>query len=414
MEHYPVIIIGAGLAGLSCATYLAKAEQPFLLLEGSNTIGGRIRTDRYKGYLLDYGFQVFLANYPEARKLLNYETLDLKAFRSGALIKQKAGFLKVVHPLKEPSQLFPTLLSGVGTLADKFRILQLGTQTIPAPDEKLLQGDNGLSTMAYLRQQGFSDKIINTFFAPFFGDVYLNRELKPSSNFFRFLFKYFATSDVTLPAQGIEAIPAQLAAKLPAGSIRTNSPVAALTDNNEITLVNGQKLKAGILVIATDATAAAHLLGEAPPLLFNQTTCTYFTADESPDSSKLLILNPNSQSVVHNLSVPSDISSDYAPAGKALISVSTHVAHGLSPENLAIKIKEELKGWFGEPVENWRYLKTYFIPEALPPTAPNPAKPSLQLGPNRYRCGDYLAYPSQNASLATGRLVAEAITGKKF
>ena len=268
--------------------------------------------------------------------------------------------------------------------------------------------------MAYLRKQGFSDKIINDFFIPFFGGVYLARDLKTSSGFFRFIFKYFAKSDVTLPADGIEAIPAQLAGKLPPGTLRTESLVEALTPENELVLANGQSLKARIVVLATDAAATARLLGEEVPEAFNQTTCTYFTADESPNKARLLMLNPNSNSVVHNLSVPSDISPDYAPAGKALISVSTHGPHGLAPEILALKIKEELKDWFGEPVETWRYLKTYFIPEALPPAAPNPAHPPLQINQNRYRCGDYTAYPSLNAAMGTGRLVAEAITGKHF
>ncbi|GEO02568.1 oxidoreductase [Adhaeribacter aerolatus] len=414
MENYPVVIIGAGVAGLSCATYLARTGQSFLILEGSTGIGGRVRTDRYKGYLLDRGFQVFLADYPEAHKLLDYESLGLQAFRSGALIKQGNGFSEVVHPLKEPGQLFTTLISRFATLPDKLRILKLGTQILPLSDESLLQGPANQSTMAYLQQQGFSQKIIQNFFIPFFGGVYLDRDLKTSSNFFRFIFKYFATSAVTLPTEGIEAIPAQLAAKLPAGSIRTGTMVKALTPENEIILADGERLTAGTLVLATDAAAAAQLLGEEPPARLNQTTCTYFTSDESPNNSKLLMLNPNSHSVVHNVSVPSDICPSYAPAGKALISVSTHGPHGLSPENLALKIKAELKTWFGETVENWRYLKTYFIPQGLPPTAPNPAQPFLQLAANLYRCGDYTAYPSLNAAMATGRLVAENITGKKF
>ncbi|MDB5262947.1 MAG: FAD-dependent oxidoreductase [Adhaeribacter sp.] len=413
MEFHPVIIIGAGMAGLSCAAYLTQAGQPFLLLEGSNGVGGRVRTDRYKGYLLDRGFQIFLADYPETRKLLDYEALNLQAFRSGALIKKAHNFIQVVHPLKEPNQLFDTLLSQVGTLPDKLRILKLAAQTVSRPDEQLLQPQE-MSTLAYLQSQGFSDKIIQTFFRPFFGGVYLDRDLKTSSSFFRFIFKYFAKSPVTLPAEGMEAIPAQLAAKLPPGTLRTNCAVETLTPNNEILLSNGQSLKAGIVVLATDAATSARLLADEAPRDFNQTTCTYFTADESPNKAKLLMLNPDSRSVVHNLSVPSDINPGYAPAGKALISVSTHGPHGLSPETLALSIKKELQSWFGEPVESWRYLKTYFIPEALPPTASNPAQPALRLTPNRYRCGDYTAYPSLNAAMATGRMVAEDISGKKF
>jgi phytoene dehydrogenase-like protein len=413
MEHFPVIIIGAGVAGLTCAAYLAQANQPFLLVEASDGIGGRVRTDRYKGYLLDRGFQIFLTDYPEARKILDYEALDLQSFRSGAIIRQDQKLMRVINPLKEPTRVFQTLFSQVGTLSDKFRILKLAAQTAGQSDEQLLQ-EKGTSTMAYLHAQGFSQKIISSFFVPFFGGVYLDRDLQTSSSFFRFVFKYFISSEVTLPAEGIEAIPAQLANKLPPASIRTNTAVETLTPTNELYLTNGTTLKANTVVLATSAAATARLLQQSPEQNFNQTTCTYFTADESPDTSKLLLLNTDSNSVVHNLSIPSDISASYAPIGKTLISVSTQGPHGLADENLPVKIKEELGHWFGEQVDEWRYLRTYTLPEALPPTAPIPAQPVLQLSPTLYRCGDYTAYPSLNAAMATGRQVAEAITSQKF
>jgi len=413
IEKHPVVIIGAGVAGLTCAAYLTQAKQPFLLLEGSDGVGGRVRTDRYKGYLLDRGFQIFLTDYPEARKLLNYEALDLHAFRSGALIRQKQEFIRVVNPLKEPNQVLHTFFSGIGSLLDKFKILKLAAQTASSSDEHLLQNSE-LSTLAYLKKLGFSDTIIKTFFIPFFGGVYLDRNLQTSSNFFKFLFKYFLASEVTLPAEGIEAIPAQLAHKLAPQSIRTECPVQELSSENEIYLKNGNIIKADTVVLANNAAATAQLLGNPAEIDFNQTTCTYFKANKSPEQSKLLLLNTCTNSVVHNLSVPSDICPSYAPVGKTLISVSTHGLHGLSDAELAIKIKEELKDWFGEQVDDWHYLKTYTIPEALPPTDPDAAKPKLQLRPNLYRCGDYTAYPSLNAAMATGRLVAEAITGQKF
>jgi phytoene dehydrogenase-like protein len=83
MQHYPVIIIGAGVAGLTCAIYLKQKSIPFVLLESSDEVGGRVRTDRVDGFLLDRGFQIFLTSYPEAKRVLNYEALQLKAFRSG-------------------------------------------------------------------------------------------------------------------------------------------------------------------------------------------------------------------------------------------------------------------------------------------------------------------------------------------
>jgi len=64
----PVLIVGAGMAGLSCATQLHRAGRPFILIEASERVGGRVRTDRTAdGFLLDHGFQVLLSAYPEVR-----------------------------------------------------------------------------------------------------------------------------------------------------------------------------------------------------------------------------------------------------------------------------------------------------------------------------------------------------------
>jgi hypothetical protein len=166
-------------------------------------------------------------------------------------------------------------------------------------------------------------------------------------------------------------------------------------------------------VLATDASAAARLLGEPLQTTFNQTTCVYFAADASPLDSPMLVINAEPGGLVNHLAVVSDVAPGYAPPGQHLVSVNlVGPAQPVGPQRLAA-IRSELAGWFGEAVHGWRHLRTYAIPEALPRfTARQPAEEVLKLAEGLYRCGDYAAYPSYNASMLTGRHVAEQIAGR--
>jgi phytoene dehydrogenase-like protein len=404
-----IIIIGAGVAGLTCAKYLKDRGIQSLILEASDGVGGRVRTDVHEGFLLDRGFQILLTAYPEAEKLLNYESLDLKAFKSGAMIRdaQKNNFSVLANPFKEPSQLLPSMFSEVGSLADKLRVLRMILDTNNVQEEVF--ENKGISTMEYLQNYGFSDDMIRDFFKPFFGGVFLENELVTSSNFFKYTFGKFYEGDAVLPAKGIQEIPKQIAKSLYVGTVKLNTKVVRI-DGNRVYLENGDKLYGEKIILATDGFQADKLLGKNPDRKFNSTTCTYFSADKSPLREKMLALNPNRASMVHNLCVPSDIAPNYAPDGKSLISVSTQSFDLYDEKELAKHIKRELTEWFGKEVETWQYLRTYHIPQALPTylNSENNAQ-KLQLSDILYQCGDATAYPSLNAAMATGRKVAEMI-----
>jgi protoporphyrinogen oxidase len=403
-----VIIIGAGVAGLTCATYLQEKNIPFTILESSNSIGGRVQTDQVEGFLLDRGFQILLTAYPEAQRLLNYDALNLKKFQSGAMIRMEDDSVSTMaNPFKEPSTLFSTLFSKVGTLADKMRILRLVFEVEDLKDDEIFQR-KGVSTLEYLENFGFSEQMIHYFFKPFFGGVFLENQLVTSSNFFEFVFKQFYKGDAAIPALGIQEIPKQIAVGLPHNSIRFNTKVIKIQDKT-VWLESGEKLLAEKIVLATDAYQADKLLGKTPDRKFNTTTCTYFSAESSPLKRQMLMLNANRNSVVHNLCVPSDIAPDYAPKGKSLISVSTQGLDLFDEQNLAKKIKIELRKWFGNEVENWQYLKSYHIPQALPTYKQASMISPIKITENLYQCGDQTAYPSLNATMLTGRLVAEEL-----
>ncbi|GAB4031590.1 NAD(P)/FAD-dependent oxidoreductase [Spirosoma jeollabukense] len=414
----PVVIIGAGMAGLTCAVHLKQAGVRALVLEAADGVGGRVRTDTVDGFQLDRGFQILLTAYPEAQRLLNYAALDLRTFRSGALIRDRDEWITVLNPLQEPLSVFRMIGSSVGTLGDKLRIAELMRRTQGLPIGELFH-QTPTTTLAFLQEYGFSDQIIERFFRPFFGGVFLEDALITSSNFFEFCFRMFFSGDAAVPARGIGAIAIQLASRLSPEQIRLNSPVGQISGNT-IHLVNGEVIRAKTIVLAVDAAQAATLLGKPVPAeqSFNHTTCTYFAATESPKSTpaqKLLLLNTHRSSAVHNVAIISDVAPDYAPAGQTLISVSTQSLELVNEPILTQQIRQELTGWFGSEVQQWRHLRTYHIPHALPAYAPMQAGSSalrhpLKLSDSLYQCGDQTTYPSLNAAMQTGREVAEMIS----
>jgi phytoene dehydrogenase-like protein len=408
MTHASVLIIGAGVAGLSCARYLHQRGIACSILEASDHVGGRVRTDHVEGFRLDRGFQILLTAYPEARRLLDYEALDLRSFVSGAQIRLPEGLTTLANPF-DGGSVWEALRAPVGSLDDKLRLLRHIWQVEDVPDEEFFR-QPGTTTAAYLREFGYSEQMLARFFQPFFGGVFLEADtLDTSSSFFRFVFKQFYKGQAVLPAAGMQAIPDQLAAGLPPGTVQTNVRVRHV-ENTRVTLDDGGTLDAGAVVLAVDAAAAERLLGTEPNRPFHATTCTYFAAPRSPlAGNRLLVLNPDRQSVVHNLCVPSDVAPTYAPEGQALVSVSTQGLDVVEGTRLAEKIRQELSTWFGPEVRQWRYLRTYHLPEALPHYGPRTGLRALKLGTLLYQCGDQTAYPSLNAALGTGRRVAELV-----
>jgi len=409
-ENTPeVVIVGAGLSGLACARHLAKARVSFRLLEASDGAGGRVRTDIVEGFRLDRGFQVLLPSYPEAMRTLDYEGLDLKPFLSAADVFRGRKFHRVVDPKRHPWMAIRSISRAIGSLCDKWRIFLLRKQlqrvrSIPARVEEV-------ATEQMLRNYGFSEAIIDRFFRPFFGGIFLERELRTSSRVFQFIFAMLVKGGTAVPRLGMQAIPDQLAAHLPAGSLQLNTPVASIAPG-KVVLANGEVLNAAHIVIAVDEPAAMRLLhgpeAKIPPQ--RSCTCLYFsTDDQALPTDPIIFLDGEARGPVNNVSIMSNVSADYAPAGQRLISAT--VLGSPSSAELEKTVREQMTRWFGPTVANWRHLRTLNIANAHPENRQLRADEagSVAVEPGVYRCGDYLDDVSINGALLSGRRAAEAV-----
>src|SRR5215218_468082 len=229
-----IIIVGAGLAGLTCAKVLRERGAEVAVFEASDDVGGRVRTDEREGFLLDRGFQVYFTSYPVSKRHLDHEALDFRVFDPGAIIHRGSGHSILSDPLRDPKALVPSLISDAATLGDKIRTLDLVART-PATEVSAGTQDGGVDTsiLEYLREAGLSERYIDSFFRPFYGGITLNRGLTTSARILRFTLRMLATGRTVVPALGMGEIPRQLASHLPEGAVHLNSPVEALLREGE-------------------------------------------------------------------------------------------------------------------------------------------------------------------------------------
>lgn len=404
-----VLIVGAGLAGLCCARRLHQEGRRFLILEASDGVGGRIRTDIAEGYRLDRGFQVFLTSYPEAKRQLDYHALRLKPFQPGALIRYRGKFHELADPWRRPSAALPTAFSPIGSIADKLRVARLRYRVLRGSLEDRFR-DPETTTLQALRENGFSDSMIDRFFRPFLGGIFLDDNLFTSSRMFQFVFRMFSLGEACLPEAGMEAIPRQLAATLPPDSIRFGAKVAHVRSNS-VTLESGEELHCSNVVVATDGATAGCLLAHPEPVAWQGVTCLYFAAPTPPVERPILVLNGDGAGPINNLCVPTTVVPSYASAGSSLVSVTVLGAHP-DVAVLQAEVQTQLKDWFGTQAEGWRHLRTYCIPHALPrqfPPALAVVERTVRTTAGVYVCGDHLDNASINGAMVSGRRCAESL-----
>lgn len=399
-----VVIVGAGLAGLVAARTLEKAGIECIIIEASDGVGGRVRSDVVDGFVLDRGFQILLTGYPELRNHLDLDALDLRAFEPGALVWRDGAASTVGDPFRRPRTTLSTALAPVGTLLDKARIALLRARLLRSDPRELLRGDD-IPTAAALRAAGFSSRMIERFFRPLVGGIQLDPSLSASRRMFDVIFRTLAAGDSVLPARGMGQITAQLAAGLSRTAIHLDTRVTSVAPGR-VEIEGGRTVSADFVIVATEGPAAARLLG-LPAVESRAAGCVWFAADSSPVDGAWIVLDGYGHGPVLNVAVMSNVSPHYAPSGQHLIAAAMP---GIVDGDLESIARRQLRSWWGPQVEKWRHLRTDRIahgqPDQSPPFHP---KKRVSLGNGLFVCGDHRDTASIQGAMFSGRRCAEAV-----
>ena len=380
-----VIVIGAGLAGLSAALTLQNEGVAVTILESSDRPGGRVTSDDIDGYICDRGFQLINANYPEIQRLGLTNEIDFVSAASVVEIVRNENRIRI----GDPRSAFLSVFNGeTGSVLEKIRLLKYLLISKPAS-----------SVGEELKGRGLG-KTYERVLRPFLTGVFLSDPLLVSSEYGRTAIKHFVTGNSGLPKNGVRAFSEALASRI--SDIKYGVQVNSIKNNVVKTSLG--KFEANAIIVATDATTAAQLLDltDVPQLV--GCTTWYHSAKISPTSSKSLIVDSQNRGPVVNTLVISNMMPSYAPAGKNLIS-STSILPATESE-----IRRHLALLYGTDTRNWKLIAKYELPSALPLAGLETKLASgAHVKDSIYIAGDYKSAPSQNGALLSGRLAALSV-----
>jgi len=353
-------IIGGGISGLIAARVLEEHGLSATIIEATDRLGGRVKTDVVDGYNLDHGFQVLLTAYPAAKKYLDFDALALQEFLPGSAIF-KNGKQKIIgDPLRNLSLLLPTLFSGIGTVNDKLKILALNRRLKKKSIQNIF-AEKEQTTLAYLENIGFSETIITDFFIPFFSGIFLENKLDTSSRMFEFVYKMFGEGNAALPKDGIQAIPKQLFEKLKNTTCVFNTKVKSV-ENGSIILESGEIIKSNFTIIATQASGlVSNLKNQAT--LWKSCDTLYFEVTKREIRKPLIGLIAAPNALINNIFYHTSLQTS-ATATKELLSVTVIDRQNLTNKQLVAEVQKELKELCN--IDSCTFIKQYNIPMALP------------------------------------------------
>lgn len=417
------LVVGAGLAGLTCALALRRQGLDVQVVEASDGVGGRIRTDSVDGFKLDRGFQVLFTAYPAARRQLDMDALQLRLFDPGAIVAKGALTYVLSDPLRDPRSALSSAVSPVITPLDKALTALLSLQLRAQSIHQILSGPD-TTTLRYVRRRGFSRAYIDNFIRPFYGGIYLESQLKTSAKCFKFDFKMLSEGYAAVSAGGIGAIAEQLAVPLKReGRVQLRARVAALLrgDGGEVRgvrLADGSELEAEVTVLSVPAPEAARLTNLPMPKGQTSTVNLYWSGDRRLYSGKKLVLNANRNYFVNNVVQVDNIAPEYAPEGKHLLSATVLGVPEGDDEVLFDLAMDDLQRMFrrskeaSDALRTYEPLKLYRIPYGQFAQPPNVHRrlPANSSGiPNLYFASEFTEASSQNAAMISGEKAAELI-----
>ncbi|HEU5347159.1 MAG TPA: NAD(P)/FAD-dependent oxidoreductase [Ktedonobacterales bacterium] len=417
-----ILVIGSGLAGLTCAKVLVEAGHDVRILEASDRIGGRVRTDASAdGFLLDRGFQALLTAYPAVQR-----HLDLKALRprtiSPRVVLIRNG--KWHRASSRFSTLGTTFSNSLLTFGDKLRMGRLRRYARRRSQETIFHGKlrgfkaDDVSIRDELLRRHFSEKgFIENFAQPFFGTIFLDRTLETSARMMLFMVKMLASGKMAIPEGGIGEIAAQLAAKLPANALRLETRVEGVVEADDravgVTLTGGEEMQGEAIVLAADLPNAARLTGGDETIKGRTCVCLYFASTQSLYSGPKLLLNANPDAFINHAIQLTNVSPAYGPKGQHLLSVTVLGTPEMSDEDIAKRCREEMATWFpGKDLSTLRQVGTFHIrfgqfkqqPDIFATLPPN-SLPTKGL----FLAGEYTESSTIHGAITSGEKAAQAV-----
>ena len=352
-SHTDIIILGAGPAGLACALKCQQLGREYLLIEGSNRIGGRLGSLYEDGYIFDLGFQVYNSAYVNTNRLLDLDELNLKYFKPGAAVHYGNSFQVVSDPLRDISKVFSTIFSNITTVSDKLKILSLKNSLSNYNIEEDKTDD--ITTLRFLKQYGFSEKMIDNFFIPFFSGIFHEKTLDTSSKFFKYVFSNFNNGLASLPEKGMQVIPEQLMSKIDIERVMMEKTAINLDDGNKVIFDDGDIIKGENIILTGESTT----LAEKIKYEYNEVNTIYFTTENEIENGDYIHLFPEDD-MINNIAIPSSISSAYSNGHSHLISI-TILEYDCSDVELIKKIRKRLSNYYGGEPGSYDFLRTFSI-----------------------------------------------------
>lgn len=423
-ERAPIVIVGGGLAGLTCATILWRSGIPIQLFEKAASVGGRLSTTRLaEGFQIDQGFQVIFDAYPALRRHIDVTTIPHRSFTSGLSVWTGRRRVPLVHPLREPSGTLRTLTAPVATFTDRLRLATYALQVLRSPWESAAQADSAWSaggrTIAQeLVQIGLSSKFQRIVARPFWGGITLDPNLSTAAGIFRFTFQMLLKGRAILPDEGAQALPRALANSLPSEMLHVNSPVDHLhVENGHITgvVVSGSIVHARTVVVATDALTAHALTGlDDIPTTGLGCITIFLATDQLVPSGPQLVVDGTGTRRVNHWALLSRVQPTYSTPGVHLVAgvLLGQEIWSWDDDTVVAVATRDASIMLGHPENHWRPLavvRTPFAQFAQPSGCfARQITPLTPIG-GLYRCGEYLVDSSINGAIISGERAAHAI-----
>ncbi|MFB6643981.1 NAD(P)/FAD-dependent oxidoreductase [Streptomyces chartreusis] len=430
-----VVIVGAGVAGLSAAHRLTSAGVTTAVLEAAPYPGGRMSTEKVDGFRLDRIGQLLSTSYPELRLTPGLDALALRPFAPGVLLhsdgrRQRAGAVPsamgarrargALHAVRAlasaprtgaarvPGQSsVPRVRAGapLGSAVDQARLGAALARLASSPVERLLARPE-LPAGRALAERGVPARTVDGFLRPLLAALLCDPELTTSSRCADLALRAFASGRLCVPEGGAEALPELLARSLPPGTVHTGVRVTSIATTSVTTAEHGE-IRCRAVLLATDARTAAELLPGLRVPDFHPVTVVHHTTDEPPTTGASLLLDADRGGPVAHTALISQVDPTRAPAGRALIS-STVL--GAPPPDIDTAVRMHLSRLYGTSTSRWETLAVHHTPEAVPAMRPpHDLRRPVRLLAGLYVCGDHRDTSTVQGALHSAHRAAAAI-----